>query len=174
MRIPRKAARGKTPSAGSLECDCAPINRPLVRRTGYRGRHRRIRRDCGGLGQDGPCADRLAPSRRFAARRKVAASLAPEGCRKSHGEYRHLVLRRFPFGVFDLFDGKTISVIGGLNLRQDPATIRAILKSEARAGVGEYRTNGGGGAVSAKNRISSGVLGYCPLRPTSFERWTFW
>lgn len=113
MRIPRRAARGKTPIAGSLECDCAPINRPLVRRTGYRGRHRRIRRDCGGLGQDGPCADRLAPSRRFAARRKVAASLAPEGCRKSHGEYRHLVLRRFPFGVFDLFDGKTISVIGG-------------------------------------------------------------
>ena len=57
----------------------------------------------------------------------AAIRRAPEGCRKSHGEYRHLVLRRFPFGIFYLFEGKTISVIGVLNLRQDPATIRAIL-----------------------------------------------
>jgi hypothetical protein len=58
----------------------------------------------------------------------AAIGRAPEGCRKSHGEYRHIVLRRFPFGVFDLFDGKTIVVVAVLNLRQDPAAIRAVLK----------------------------------------------
>ena len=58
----------------------------------------------------------------------AAIARAPEGCRKSHGEYRHIVLRRFPFGVFYLFDGKTISVVAVLNLRQDPATIRARLQ----------------------------------------------
>jgi hypothetical protein len=38
-------------------------------------------------------------------------SRPPEGYRKSHGEYRHLVLRRFPFGVFYLFDAETISLV---------------------------------------------------------------
>lgn len=58
----------------------------------------------------------------------AAIARAPEGCRKSHGEFRHLVLRRFPFGVFYLFDGETVSVVAVLNLRQDPATIRARLQ----------------------------------------------
>ena len=58
----------------------------------------------------------------------AAIHRAPEGYRKTHGEYRHLVLRRFPFGVFYLFDGKTIVVVAVLNLRQDPEAIRAVLK----------------------------------------------
>ena len=58
----------------------------------------------------------------------AAIRRAPEGCRKAHGEYRHLVLRRFPFGVFYLFDGETISVVAVLNLRQDPESIRAMLR----------------------------------------------
>ena len=47
----------------------------------------------------------------FLARTDAASAAirrAPEGYRKSHGEFRHLVLRRFPFGVLYLFDGKTI------------------------------------------------------------------
>lgn len=58
----------------------------------------------------------------------VAIQRAPEGYRKSHGEFRHLVLRRFPFGVFYVFDGEIISVVAVLNLRQDPDSIRATLK----------------------------------------------
>ena len=58
----------------------------------------------------------------------AAIHRAPEGYRKTHGEYRHLVLRRFPFGVFYLFDGTTIAVVAVLNLRQDPDAIRAALK----------------------------------------------
>lgn len=57
----------------------------------------------------------------------AAIRRSPEGFRQSHGEYRHLVLRRFPFGVFYLFDGKTIVVTAVLNLRQDPESIRRIL-----------------------------------------------
>ncbi len=53
---------------------------------------------------------------------------APEACRKSHGEYRHLVLRRFPFGVFYLFDGETIAVVAVLPLRQNPASTREALE----------------------------------------------
>lgn len=58
----------------------------------------------------------------------AAIQRAPEGYRKSHGEFRHLVLRRFPFGVFSLFDGETIAVVAVLNLRQDPESIRATLQ----------------------------------------------
>lgn len=58
----------------------------------------------------------------------AAIQRAPEGYRKSHGEFRHLVLRRFPFGVFYVFDGETTSVVAVLNLRQDPDSIRAALK----------------------------------------------
>lgn len=58
----------------------------------------------------------------------AAIQRVPEGFRKSHGEFRHLVLRRFPFGVFYLFDGETVSVVAGLNLRQDPEAIRVRLK----------------------------------------------
>lgn len=58
----------------------------------------------------------------------AAIQRAPESCRKSHGEYRHLVLRRFPFGLFYLFDGETISLVAVLNLRQDPDSIREMLK----------------------------------------------
>jgi hypothetical protein len=58
----------------------------------------------------------------------AAISRAPEGYRKSHGEFRHLVLRRFPFGVFCVFDGETVAIVAVLNLRQDPATIRTMLK----------------------------------------------
>jgi len=57
----------------------------------------------------------------------AAIQRAPEACRKSHGEYRHLVMRRFPFGVFYLFDGETIAVAAVLPLRQDPASIRDAL-----------------------------------------------
>jgi hypothetical protein len=38
----------------------------------------------------------------------AAICRSPEGFRKSHGEFRHLVLRRFPFGVFYLVDGNTV------------------------------------------------------------------
>jgi hypothetical protein len=58
----------------------------------------------------------------------AAIQRTPEGFTKSHGEYRHLVLRRFPFGVFYVFDGKTISVVAVLNLRQDPESLRTLLK----------------------------------------------
>ena len=58
----------------------------------------------------------------------AAIHRAPEGFRKSHGEFRHLVLRRFPFGVFYLCDGETISIVAVLNLRQDPSAISARLK----------------------------------------------
>lgn len=69
---------------------------------------------------------------RSRAERDLAAAMAaiqraPEACRKSHGEYRHLVMRRFPFGVFYLFDGETIAVAAVLPLRQDPASIRDAL-----------------------------------------------
>jgi len=57
----------------------------------------------------------------------AAITLAPEGFRKSHGEYRHLVLRRFPFGVFYVLEGRSISIVAVLNLRQDPPAIRAAL-----------------------------------------------
>ena len=57
----------------------------------------------------------------------AAIQRAPEACRKSHGEYRHLVLRRYPFGIFYLFDGETVAVAAVLPLRQDPASIRASL-----------------------------------------------
>jgi plasmid stabilization system protein ParE len=58
----------------------------------------------------------------------AAIRRAPEGYRKSHGEFRHLVLRRFPFGVFYLSDGETVTIVAVLSLRQDPAAIRAMLK----------------------------------------------
>jgi hypothetical protein len=90
-----------------------------MRRTGHRGSLADYEAIATGLGG-------MFHARTDAA--MAAIRRAPEGCRKSHGEYRHLVLRRFPFGVFYLFDGKTISVVGVLNLRQDPAAIRAILK----------------------------------------------
>ena len=57
----------------------------------------------------------------------AAIQRAPEACRKSHGEYRHLVLRRYPFGIFYLFDGETVAVAAVLPLRQDPVSIRASL-----------------------------------------------
>ena len=58
----------------------------------------------------------------------AAIRRTPEGYRRSHGAYRHLVLRRFPFGVFYLFDGKTISVAAVLPLRQDPDVLQARLR----------------------------------------------
>ena len=61
----------------------------------------------------------------------AAIQRAPEAYRKSHGEYRHLTLRRFPFGVFYVFDGETVAVVAVLPLRQDPESIRATLKSNA-------------------------------------------
>jgi hypothetical protein len=45
-----------------------------------------------------------------------------------HGAFRPIVLRRFPYGVFYIFDGKTIAVVAVLNLRQDPSSIQAALK----------------------------------------------
>lgn len=35
----------------------------------------------------------------------AAITLAPVGFRKRHGEFRLLVVNRFPYGVFYLFDG---------------------------------------------------------------------
>ena len=40
----------------------------------------------------------------------VAITLVPAGFRKRYGEFRLLVVNRFPSGVFDLFDGTVISV----------------------------------------------------------------
>jgi hypothetical protein len=50
-----------------------------------------------------------------------------QGARKSHGEYRHLVMRRFPFGVFYLFDGTTVTIVAVLALRQNPDSIQESL-----------------------------------------------
>jgi toxin ParE1/3/4 len=57
----------------------------------------------------------------------AAIQRSPAGFRKSHGAYRHLVLRRFPYGVFYLFDGQTIVIVAVLNLRQDPTALRGAL-----------------------------------------------
>ena len=57
----------------------------------------------------------------------AAIRRAPAGCRKSHGEYRHLVMRRFPFGVFYLFDGTTVTIVAVLALRQNPDSIQESL-----------------------------------------------
>jgi hypothetical protein len=50
------------------------------------------------------------------------------GFRKRHGEFRLLVVNRFPCGVFYLFDGTVISVIAIAPLRSDPEFILHLLE----------------------------------------------
>jgi len=56
-----------------------------------------------------------------------AIALAPEGFRKRHREFRMLVLKQFPYGVFYLSDGRMISIVAILPLMREPAVIRNLL-----------------------------------------------
>jgi len=46
---------------------------------------------------------------------------------KHYHEYRRVLVRRFPYGIFYVVEGDIISVIAVLHLAQDPETIRKIL-----------------------------------------------
>jgi plasmid stabilization system protein ParE len=48
--------------------------------------------------------------------------------RKLWGFHR-LLSKRFPYGIYYQFDGKNVLVYRVLDLRQNPRTIRAVLKS---------------------------------------------
>ncbi len=52
--------------------------------------------------------------------------LAPAGFRKRHGEFRLLVVNRFPYGVFYIFDGRAVVAIAPL--MRDPEHIRSLLE----------------------------------------------
>jgi hypothetical protein len=86
-----------------------------VRRAGYRGGHRGIGRHREWPGSDVPDAD--------GSRHRGD----PAHARGLSQISRHLVLRRFPYGVFYVLDGQSISIVAVLNLRQDPTAIRATL-----------------------------------------------
>jgi len=58
----------------------------------------------------------------------AAIALVPAGFRKRHGEFRLLVVNRFPYGVFYLFDGTVISVVAIAPLMRDPDHIRRLLE----------------------------------------------
>lgn len=58
----------------------------------------------------------------------AAIALVPAGFRKRHGEFRLLVVKRFPYGVFYLFDGTLISVVAIAPLRSNPESIRHMLE----------------------------------------------
>jgi plasmid stabilization system protein ParE len=58
----------------------------------------------------------------------TAISMTPEGYRKRHGEFRLLVLRQFPYGVFYLFDGRIISIAAIVPLMRDPEFIRSVVE----------------------------------------------
>ena len=57
----------------------------------------------------------------------AAIALVPAGFRKRHGEFRLLVVNRFPYGVFYLFDGTVVSVVAIAPLMRDPEAIRQLL-----------------------------------------------
>ncbi len=58
----------------------------------------------------------------------AAIALVPAGFRQRHGEFRLLVVNRFPYGVFCLFDATVISVVAIAPLRSDPEFILHLLK----------------------------------------------
>ena len=58
----------------------------------------------------------------------AAIMLVPAGFRKRHGEFRLLVVNRFPYGVFYLFDGTFISVVAIAPLKREPEFIRHLLQ----------------------------------------------
>lgn len=57
-----------------------------------------------------------------------AIALAPAGFRKRHGEFRLVVVNRFPYGVFYLLDGSDIVVVAILPLMREPELIRQMLE----------------------------------------------
>lgn len=58
----------------------------------------------------------------------AAIALVPAGFRKRHGEFRLLVVNRFPYGVFYLFDGTVVVVVAILPLKREPELIRQLLE----------------------------------------------
>lgn len=58
----------------------------------------------------------------------AAITLAPAGFRKRYGEFRLLVVNRFPYGVFYLFDDTVVSVVAIAPLMRDPEHIRSLLE----------------------------------------------
>ena len=58
----------------------------------------------------------------------AAISLVPAGFRKRHGEFRLLVVNRFPYGIFYLFDGTVVSVVAIAPLMRDPEFIHRLLE----------------------------------------------
>lgn len=57
----------------------------------------------------------------------TAIQRSPAGYRKRYREFRLLTVRRFPHGVFFVFDGTTVVVVAILNLLQDPRSLRESL-----------------------------------------------
>lgn len=57
----------------------------------------------------------------------AAIRRSPAGYRKRFDEFRLLTVRRFPYGVFFVFDGTTVVVVAILNLLQDPRSLRESL-----------------------------------------------
>jgi len=62
--------------------------------------------------------------------RTVEASLLgvqknPQTHQKIYKEVRRALTKRFPYGIFYLIDNDTVSVLGVLHARRDPAVIKA-------------------------------------------------
>jgi plasmid stabilization system protein ParE len=62
--------------------------------------------------------------------RAVEASLHgiqkdPKTHQKIHKEIRRALTKRFPYGIFYLIDNDSVSVLGVLHARRDPAVIKA-------------------------------------------------
>jgi toxin ParE1/3/4 len=49
----------------------------------------------------------------------------PQAHQKIYKEIRRALTRRFPYGIFYLIDNDTVSVLGVLHARRDPAVIKA-------------------------------------------------
>ena len=58
----------------------------------------------------------------------AAITLAPAGFRKRYGEFRLLVVNRFPYGVFYHFDDIDVVVVAILPLKREPGLIRQLLE----------------------------------------------
>lgn len=49
----------------------------------------------------------------------------PQTHQKTYKEIRRALTKRFPYGIFYLIDNDTVSVLGVLHARRDPAVIKA-------------------------------------------------
>ena len=58
----------------------------------------------------------------------AAIALMPAGFRKRHGEFRLLVVNRFPNGAFYLFDGTAEAIVAIAPLGSEPEFIRRRLE----------------------------------------------